>query len=87
MEGLDGTTSAELWGGRVDTGRQLGIPRACAGGLLCLGGPEAQGRDPSCLPPSPHTPSSGVASKAALHMDSVGTPSSLGFFDHQGRPL
>ena len=87
MEGLDGTTSAELWGGKSGHWPPARDPRACAGGLLCLGGPEAQGRDPSCLPPSPHTPSSGVASKAALHMDSVGTPSSLGFFDHQGRPL
>lgn len=36
MEGLDGTTSAKLQGGRVDTGCLLGIPRACIGGLLCL---------------------------------------------------
>lgn len=51
MEGLYGTTSAELWGGRVDTGRQLGIPRACAGGLLCL--PWARGSGQRPLLPTP----------------------------------
>lgn len=50
-------------------------------------GPRLRAETPFCLPPSPHIPSLGVASKAALHMDSVGTPSSLGFFDHQGRAL
>ena len=51
MEGLDGKTSAELRGGRSDTGCPLGIPRACIGGLLCLSWAQDSGqRPPSAYP-------------------------------------
>lgn len=89
MEGLDGETSAELRGGG-ESGHWL--PARDPQGLhwwltVPFVGPRLRAETPFCLPPSPHMPSLGVASKAVLHMDSVGTPSSLGFFDHQGRPL
>lgn len=87
--GPDGKTAAESGGGEEGQAQttHAGSPGPALVACCALSQPGAQGRDPAGPPPAPGTPSLGVRLKAALQMDSGGTPSPLRFFYPQGHPL